>query len=205
MVFKMDIKKYFDSIDHEIAIHLLSRKFKESAIITLFQKIFDTYHISPYKGMPIGNLISQHIANFYLGPLDHWLYQTQKVKNYIRYMDDFIIFSNEKSVLKQLLESIQCFLHDRLALTLKHTTQLNRTRLGVPFLGFRLFSNTIKLLPDSKKRFKKKFKMYEYMYQTNQWTEQELARHMEPLFAFVKTGDTLTFRKHVLNRFGVSS
>jgi retron-type reverse transcriptase len=202
---KLDIKKYFDSIDHEIAIHLLSKKFKESAIITMFQKIFDTYHTTPYKGLPIGNLVSQHVANFYLGPMDHWLYQHQKVKKYIRYMDDFIIFSNNKRFLKELLENINCFLNEQLALILKHTIQLNRTRLGVPFLGFRIFPDRIQLLQGSKKRFKQKFQKYEHMYQTDQWSEQELARHMEPLFAFIKTGQTLAFRKNVIQRFGVSS
>ena len=202
---KMDIKKYFDSINHNIAIQLLTHKFKEKSLITLFYKILDTYHKTPFKGVPIGNLISQHLANFYLGPFDHWILEEQKKRYYIRYMDDFIVFGNCKKDLKELLEIIQIYLFNKLDLKLKHTTQLNRTSIGIPFLGFRVFKGKILLTPTSKKRFIKKFKQYEHNYEMGIWDSQKLVQHMEPLFAFVQTADTLSFRKNVINRFGVLS
>ncbi|ETR67781.1 MAG: hypothetical protein OMM_11217, partial [Candidatus Magnetoglobus multicellularis str. Araruama] len=91
------------------------------------------------KGVPIGNLISQHLANYYLGPFDHWMIEIQRRKYYIRYMDDFIVFGKCKKELKELLVRIQHYLSEQLDLELKHTTQLNRTCIGVPFLGFRIF------------------------------------------------------------------
>ena len=67
---KLDIRKYFDSIDHSTVMQLLVRQFNEKDLVELFHTILKTYHTQPGKGLPIGNLISQHLANFYLGLFD---------------------------------------------------------------------------------------------------------------------------------------
>ena len=69
---KLDIRKYFDSIDHDVVMRLLSRRFKDRELLLLFEKLLATYHVELDKGLPIGSLISQHLANFYLGLFDHW-------------------------------------------------------------------------------------------------------------------------------------
>ncbi|QTA80915.1 Putative reverse transcriptase [Desulfonema limicola] len=97
---KLDIRKYFNSIDHKIMMNLLSRRFNDRELLHLFDKILQTYHTEPGKGLPIGNLISQHLANFYLGLLDHRIKDDWGIRGYIRYMDDFIIFKNSKENLK---------------------------------------------------------------------------------------------------------
>jgi hypothetical protein len=73
----------------------------------------------PGKGHPIGNLISQHLANYYLGCLDHWVKEELQVRYYLRYMDDFILFSDTKKNLQQQLVDIRTFLYVRLNLQLK--------------------------------------------------------------------------------------
>ena len=202
---KLDIARYFDSIDHGIAIRLLSRKFKEEKLLKLFAAVLNTYHTTPGKGVPIGNLISQHLANFYLGLLDHWIKETRKIKGYVRYMDDFLLFSHRKAHLKSELEQINRFLKTQLALKLKENIQINRTVLGVPFLGFRVFPAHIRLLPRTRKRFSQKLREYERNYIEGRWTEPELVRHTEPLIAFTDAGDSTPFRRMVINRFGVLS
>lgn len=202
---KLDIRKYFDSIDHGIAMQLLSRQFKEKRLLSLFASILDTYHAAPGKGLPIGNLISQHLANFYLGVFDHWIKEIRSVKGYLRYMDDFVLFSYNKSVLKSELEQIVRFLEARLALKLKDNIQLNRTVLGLPFLGFRVFPAHIRLLPRTRKRFSEKLRQYEEKYMDGRWSESELVRHVEPLIAFTDGGDSIPFRRMVIQRFGVLS
>jgi hypothetical protein len=158
---KMDIKKYFDSIDHAIALKRLAHKIKDKSLLLIIEQILDTYHISQGKGLPLGNLTSQHIANHYLGVFDHWIKETLRIKGYLRYMDDFVVFGDTKSELKKIHSQIQDYLWEHLQLILKHTTQLNRSRIGIPFLGFRIFKDKILLTPNSKKRFIKKFKQYE--------------------------------------------
>ena len=149
---KLDIRKYFDSIDHAIAKDLLARCFKERPLLDLFGKIIDTYHTTPGKGVPIGNLISQHLANFYLGPLDRHIKEVRRIRGYLRYMDDFLLFAPEKESLQTELDEIRAFLETRLALSLKDNIQLNRTCFGVPFLGFRVFPAHIRLNPRSLRR-----------------------------------------------------
>ena len=202
---KLDMHKYFDSIDHEITMRLLSRQFKEKRLLALFEKIINTYHCRPGKGLPIGNLISQHLANFYLGIFDHWIKEIRKVKGYVRYMDDCLLLAQEKEELKQELTHIIDFLHTRLALKIKDNIQLNRTVLGVPFLGFRVFPGHIRLMPRTRKRFSQKLREYEAKYVTGMWAESDLVRHIEPLIAFTDAGDSVPFRRVVLNRFGVVS
>jgi len=202
---KLDIKKYFDSIDHMILIDLLARKFKDEKLLDLFSKIIQSYSIQPGKGLPIGSLISQHLANFYLGPFDHWIKETVCIKGYIRYMDDFLIFNHSQLLLKKQLESIHSYLKSRLDLRIKENSQLNRSKYGIPFLGYRVFSQKILLTPRSRNRFVEKMVLYEKNYLNGIWSAKELVQHMEPLFGFVCKADTHGFRSDILNRFGVWS
>mgnify|MGYP003309320142 CR=1 FL=1 len=98
---KLDIHKYFDSIDHFILIELLDRLFKDEQLLEIFWKIIESYQTTADRGIPIGNLTSQYFANMYLARMDHYLKENLKVPGHVRYMDDFIIFSNDKSFLKK--------------------------------------------------------------------------------------------------------
>lgn len=198
---KLDIRKYFDAIDHAVAMRLLTRVFKEHDLLALFEKIIDSYHAQPGKGVPIGNLISQHLANFYLGPLDRHIKETRRIKGYVRYMDDFILFAREKAALKTELDNIRSFLKSELALTLKDDIRLNRSRFGVPFLGFRVFPAHIRLTPLSRRRFSKKFREYERNFLTGAWSGKKLARHVGPLIEFTNAGDSRPFRRSDISRF----
>ena len=202
---KLDIRKYFDSIDHAILSEQLARRFKDRDLLELFQVLLETYHTDSGKGMPIGNLISQHLANFYLGVFDHWIKEDLRIKGYLRYMDDFILFGPDKVFLKSTLEQVRTFLEEKLVLALKDNIQLNRCVRGIPFIGYRLFPAYIRLAPQSRKRFIIKFKEYENRWQTGEWSINELVRHMEPLIEFTRAANTGKFRTDVIQRFGVSS
>ncbi|MCK9296690.1 MAG: RNA-directed DNA polymerase [Desulfobulbaceae bacterium] len=202
---KLDIRRYFDSIDQETVIRLLCRRFKDKPLLHLFEDLLATYHTEPGKGLPIGNLISQHLANFYLGHFDHWIKETLRVRCYLRYMDDFILFAENRLQLRQHLISLRAFLDTQLRLQPKDNVQLNRCRHGVPFLGFRVYPSRLKLGVRSKKRFRVKFRQYEQKFLAGQWTEKELIRHMEPLFGFSFIASSHGFRKHVIQRYGVLS
>jgi hypothetical protein len=202
---KLDIRKYFDCIDHETSMELLERAFHDADLLFLFRKILATYHTAPGKGIPIGNLFSQHLANFYLSVLDHRLKEARNVKCYLRYMDDFMLFSPDKQRLLDELHAIRDFLRERLHLELKNSVQLNQTRLGAPFLGHRIFPAHTRLLSGGLLRFSRRYREYERNYCEGVWSEKELARRMEALQAFVCSSDSLRFRKHFIGRFGVLS
>ncbi len=202
---KLDIRKYFDSIDHEILMQLLSQRFKEKTVLLLFDQILKTYHIEKGKGLPIGNLISQNMANFYLSGFDRWNKEVRKVRAYVRYMDDFVLFKEDNASLKNELKQVKHFLKENLKLVLKSPVQLNRSSRGISCLGYRVFPQKIRLSTRSKQRFVRKFRSYEGNYQTGRWSTNTLTRHMEPLIEFTRMADSADLRRHVINRFGVSS
>jgi RNA-directed DNA polymerase len=79
---KMDIRRYFDSVDHSTMFRLLQKRIKDPLVLSLFARLLQTYHATPNKGLPIGNLISQHLSNLYLGHFDHWVKQQKKIRSY---------------------------------------------------------------------------------------------------------------------------
>ena len=202
---KLDIRKYFDSIDHADLMDGLARKFKDRDLLHLFRTLLETYYTAPGKGMPIGNLISQHLANFYLSGFDHWVKEDLKIRGYLRYMDDFILFGPDKPYLKAALTQVRVYLAEKLALELKDDIQLNRCAHGIPFIGYRVLPSHIRLSPRSKRRFISKFKEYESKWQSGEWSEADLVRHMEPLIDFTRAAHAGDFRRNVISRFGVPS
>lgn len=202
---KIDIRKYFDSIDHEILLCLLERRFKDRDLLDLFESILSTYHTIPGCGLPIGNLVSQHLANFYLGRFDHWAKEETCHRQYIRYMDDMLFGSVEKEHLQESLSAGREVLRERLRLCIKDNIQLNRCDRGVPFLGYRITPSRILLTPASKQRFIRKFKNYEVMRQSGDWPDGFVARRVEALVDFTRVAAAKGFRAAVLARNEVLS
>lgn len=202
---KLDVKKYFDSIDHAVMMDALKRRFKDRELLDLFEKIIDSYHKLPGKGLPIGNLISQHLANFYLGRFDHWVKEVLLTKGYVRYMDDMVFWSKEKSELNALGKRVEGFLEAELSLTVKANRQLNRCRYGIPFLGYRVYPWGRRLSVAGLKRFKEKFRAYERRYIKGEWSMEELCRHVEALIAVTRKSSAKGFRQKIITDFGMVS
>jgi retron-type reverse transcriptase len=149
---KMDIEKYFESADHGVLLGLLERKLKDRRLLALLERIIHNGAISG-RGLPIGNLTSQFLANVYLDPLDHYLKEEQGVRGYLRYMDDFVAFGENKQELLTLRHTIGDYLTERLRLRLKiDATWLNRSSHGLSFLGMRVFPNLIRVKPENRRR-----------------------------------------------------
>ncbi|AMV71434.1 RNA-directed DNA polymerase [Desulfuromonas carbonis] len=195
---KLDIRKYFDSIPHDRLLALLARRFKDRDLLELFARILAAYETEPGRGLPIGNLLSQHFANFYLGALDHWLKEQRQVKGYLRYMDDFVLFAADRETLRTELAAIETFIRDHLGLELKENIQLNRVAHGLPFLGFRLYPHTVRLAPRSRERFARRLVEYETFFAAGSWNEAELACHVGPLVEFTRVASAASFRRQVL-------
>ena len=105
---KTDIDKYFDSINQGILMALLNRKIKDHRLLEVAQAIIENGGVNGV-GLPIGNLTSQFFANVYLNPFDHFVKQQLGVK-YVRYMDDFVLFSKNKEELKSHKKAIKDYL-----------------------------------------------------------------------------------------------
>ncbi|MEW6209733.1 MAG: reverse transcriptase domain-containing protein [Acidobacteriota bacterium] len=197
---KCDIRKYFASIDQTVLKSLLRRKIKDARLIDLLDRIIDqTVPESQVgKGMPIGNLTSQHFANFYLSELDHFSKERLRVKGYLRYMDDFLIFGDDKRGLRETISAVRSFLEDRLLLELKEETLvLAPVRVGLEFLGFRVFPNLLRVDRRKWTRFKRRVRELESAYLQGEISEEEMAQRVSSMVAHISHADTLAARKKV--------
>lgn len=150
---KLDIRKYFDSIDHAILSRLLRRKLKDRRLLELFDRIIASYEVAPGRGVPIGSLTSQHFANFYLGQLDRFVKEELQAGGYVRYMDDFVVWGKDRAGLTTVRDRIKEFVARELSLTLKPHPYINQSRWGMDFLGCRVKPSHIGLNRRSRVRF----------------------------------------------------
>ncbi len=152
---KLDIHKFFETLDHDVLKAVLRRIVKDARLLELTDRIIDhgAPGSFPGKGLPIGNLTSQHFANHYLSPLDHFIKERLRAPAYLRYMDDLLGFADSKRFLREAHDQIRQFLAHELKLELKsRATVLAPVSEGVPFLGLRLWSKLIRLDNAGKRR-----------------------------------------------------
>jgi retron-type reverse transcriptase len=181
---KLDVRKYFDSIDHARLLSLLRRMFKDPELLRLLEQIIESYHTAPGRGVPIGTLISQHCANHYLGGVDRLVKERLRVRGYVRYMDDSALWSEDKACLRRWVAVIRTFLWEDLHLRLK-PCRFGRTCEGVPFLGARVLSAGI--LPDrrARRRFADRLQGYAGDYRAGRMTERDLQRRTDALLGSI--------------------
>lgn len=151
---KLDINKFYPSINHDILKSLLRRKFKDKDLLWLLDEIIDSA-----EGAPIGNYLSQYFANFYLTYFDHWIKEVKQVKYYFRYCDDIVILSNDKKYLHKLMSDIREYLYAELKLTIKNNYQIFPVESrGIDFVGYVFFHTHTLLRKSIKKNFARMIK-----------------------------------------------
>jgi retron-type reverse transcriptase len=149
---KLDITKFYPNVDHDILKGLLRKKIKDHDLLQLLDGIIDSA-----EGLPIGNYLSQYLANFYLTYFDHWIKEIGGVKYYFRYADDMVILSGSKSYLHQVLADIRIYLRDNLKLEVKDNYQVFPVDArGVDFVGYVFRHSHIRLRKSIKKNFARK-------------------------------------------------
>lgn len=146
---KLDIKKFYPSIDHTILKQQLRRKFKDNDLLWLLDEIIDST-----TGLPIGNYLSQYFANFFLTPFDHWIKEVKRIENYFRYADDLVFLSPDKPSLHQLLADIREYMHTNLNLEIKGNYQVFPVSArGIDFVGYKQYHTHILIRKSIKKNF----------------------------------------------------
>ncbi len=154
----MDVRQFFPSVDHQILLDLLRKEINDENILELSQiilksgeKVLNTQYDMNWfpnddlfaknrpRGLPIGNMSSQFWANVYLHGLDLFLVGSQAGEAWVRYVDDFIVFSNSKSDLHQIKSCTIRFLEKLRLVIHEGSAQPTPVSQGITFLGFRLF------------------------------------------------------------------
>jgi RNA-directed DNA polymerase len=203
---KLDVRKYFESISHEILLARLERLFKDRRLIALLRAIVTGFEGTPGRGLPIGSLTSQHLANFYLGRLDRFVKESLRVRGYVRYMDDCALWGDTSRQLRAHLADMTDFLRSELSLDLKPTPYINLTRHGMDFLGCRVFPGHLILNRRSRVRFRNKLRWLEHAYlngELDEWSLQQRATAMVS-FARARGVSSWRFRQGVLRSMPVS-
>lgn len=160
-VLKGDIRKFFASIDHKILKNILLKYISDKDVFWLLGKIIDSFNTPGRisKGLPLGNLTSQLLVNIYLNEFDHFIKRQLKIKYYIRYADDFVIFHENRLYLETILPQISEFLKYELKLELHSDKLFIRTlNSGLDFLGWINFPEYKVLRQATKKRMFRKLK-----------------------------------------------
>lgn len=146
---KLDVKKFYPSINHDILKSILSKKIKDYRLLNLLSEIIDSA-----PGVPIGNYLSQFFANLYLTYFDHYIKEVLRVKYYYRYADDMVILAADKQSLHTYFGQINNYLNNELQLQIKENYQIFPVKArGIDFVGY-VFKHTHILL---RKRIKQNF------------------------------------------------
>ena len=199
---KLDIARFYDSVDHQVLRRALRRLIKDADLLWLLDTIIDhsPEGLPVGKGMAIGNLTSQHFANLYLSRLDHFVKEELGVQAYARYMDDLVFFASTKDVLWQWQKQVEAFTAAELLLRLKPSaTVVAPVHEGVAFLGVRIWPCLRRLAGRRKRRFFKQAWRAFLLFDEAGTEDQRVLDSLSTLFAANLVADTLRLRQSVVS------
>ena len=214
---KCDVRKYFASIDREILKALLARVIKCRRTLDLTGRIIDGSNpqeeviayfpgddlFAPYerrRGLPLGNQTSQFFANVYLNPLDHFIKRTLKPRLYARYVDDFVLFDDDKNALGGMKRAVEEFL---LAWRLNlhpRKSRVYRTADGVTFLGWRIFPGRARLVRENVVRFRRRLNRMRQAFASGEIGWNEVRPRVQAWIAHAAHGDTWRLRQQIFGQ-----
>ena len=216
-VLQCDVKQFFPSIDYAVLHETLAGMLPDQSVMWLIERILasgqgvlseeyemvyfakdDLFALQRPRGLPIGNLTSQWWANCYLNPFDHFVKRELGCRGYLRYVDDFLLFSNDKSELLRWREKVLKRL-ERFRLTLHEGSAYPKlVTEGIPFLGFQIFSEHRLLKPRKGYAFRRK--MFHLMKTVS---AQRMNESLRGWINHVRFGDTFGLRRSMLGEFGL--
>lgn len=212
-----DVVQFFPSIDHAILQTELDKALPDDSLFWLIDKILasgagvlaneydmvffdgdDLFAVQRPRGLPIGNLTSQWWANAYLNPFDHFVHRELRCSAYLRYVDDFVLFANDKSTLFGWREALIDQLKG-LRLTIHEERAIPRPVTdGIRFLGFAIYPDHRALKSAKNRAFQRKLK---HLVETS--SQQEIKASVQGWINHVRYGDTWGLRETVLEKFNL--
>ena len=222
----LDVEKYFPSVDHQIVKEVLRKHIEDEQVLWLFEHIIYSPVQRSYakktgafknqlalfanekdsqreRGLPIGNLTSQFLANLYMNELDQFVKHKLKCRYYIRYLDDMVFFHHSKAGLKKYVDDIRAFCQERLRLQLHDCSGPIYHKRGLTFLGFRIFRHHKRLKSQNITRFVKRQKMLEKLFQNGDITKENMLKSRQSWYSHASFGDTAGLRQSLSQRYPV--
>lgn len=211
---KLDIAKYFYRIYHDKLLEIIRRKIKDPDMLRLLEKIIkgdgtncfglsicdnveDAVRLSD-RGMPIGNLTSQLLANVYLNELDQFCKKVLGTKFYIRYMDDVIILAKSKTELHEIKARIEAFLETELQLNLNKKTCIRPVSMGIQFVGLHIWSTHRTVRKSTSLRIKRRLKVAAKRYKAGKITYEKYNSTLQSYLGMTKHNDCYRFKLQLL-------
>ena len=206
-VLKMDIKKYFDNVSHDVLKKKLSKIIRDKKLLSVLNEIIDTTE----KGIPLGFYTSQWFANFYLTSLDHYIKEKLGATYYIRYMDDMVVFGSNKRKLHEIRKQILEYLNAELELDMKENWQVFRLQYkdkhnkihgrDLDFMGFRFYRHKVTLRKSILLKMKRKVNhLKKKRLLKKNWTVHD-ARAMLSYLGWIKATDVYDLYKRIIKPF----
>jgi retron-type reverse transcriptase len=215
-VLQCDIQKYFPSIDHQILKNLIRRKIKCQDTLWLIDLIINNSNeqfpalehfpgddlFSPLerkRGLPIGNLTSQFFANVYLNSFDHFVKEELKITKYIRYVDDFAFFSNDRQFLQDCRYAIEEYLAILRLKIHPIKSQLFATKQGANWLGFRILRDRIRVRTENLRRGRRRLRRLQTEYDRGSIDKQKVSASLTSWSAHLNHGDTWQLQQKIFD------
>jgi formylglycine-generating enzyme required for sulfatase activity len=216
-VLPCDVKQFFPSIDHQVLKSILSRTLACQPTLGLCDKIIDSgrgildgeyemhyfdgddlFAVNRPRGLPIGNLTSQFWANVYLNPLDQFVKHTLRCRGYVRYVDDFVLFADDKQTLHTWRAQVIAFLAG-LRLTLHETkAQPRPVQHGLPFLGFTLYPTHRRLKRQKGVAYQRRLRGLWLGYQSGKLSRERGRSSVMAWLGHIRHGNTHGLRRAIL-------
>jgi len=192
---KVDVRKYYDSVSHDLLNRALERRFRERRLLGLFERLLASYHTAPGCGLPIGALTSQYLGNFFLDTVDRHLVEVCRPSAHLRYMDDFLLCGNRVA-----LDRCRAAIRDRLAalgLEANGADIVNRCAVGIPWLGFVVYPDRLRLNRLGRRRLRRRLRSLERGWRRGTIDDPALQARARALFAHAARGDDIAWRRVV--------
>ena len=204
-VLKCDIRKYFDSVDHEVLKGKL-RKFPDREVRQYLYQIVDSYNADTGKGLPMGNQSSQWFALYYLDRLGRIIKEKYRIQYYTRYMDDLVLLHPDKEVLKACLSELREVAAKELKLEFNQKTQIFPLSQGVDYVGWHFYLTDTgkvirKLRTSSKKRFKRRLRYFQRKYAEGNIEPEAIQRSLASYNGHLSHGHTWKLSDKLYRRF----
>ena len=213
-ILKLDLRKYFPSIDHLVLKEVIGRCLKDQKVLTLCDRIIDgaeggeeiTVHVpgddlftplARRRGLPIGNLTSQFFGNVVLDPVDHFVTDKLGVRRYLRYADDLVICHSDKSYLSDLRAKIRTRLHESRLILNDGKSRVRRLREGVEFLGFVVLPDRIRLNQRALRCQRRRLRALQKLYREGALSWDEVKASLQAWNAHAAHGDCWRLREDV--------
>lgn len=213
-----DVKQFFPSIDHAVLVNILAMKIHDARVLALCRQIVDSgkgvlseeYEMVWFpgdnllsafrpRGLPIGNLTSQFWANCYLSGLDHFVTRRLRPGGYCRYVDDFLLFDDDRSRLWDCLEEIERYLA-RLRLTIHPGAHPIPVEESIPFLGFRIFPQKRRLIRRKGLYYQRKLRKLLAEYAARQVSLADLSASVQGWVNHARYANTIGLRSAILGK-----